>query len=152
MADPIVFDHATPRFALPMLYTGQAQKEVFVNEALFRTDALLHCAVIGKRLSPPENPAEGDAWLISSPASGDWAGKADSIALCQGGAWTFIAPRDGMHVFDLSEGQNRLFFRSWRKALLIAEPVGGSTVDGEARAAIAELMASLQAVGVLPSA
>ena len=33
---------ATPRWALPQLFAGQAQKEVFHNEALARIDMLLH--------------------------------------------------------------------------------------------------------------
>lgn len=152
MTDPITFDNATPRFVLPLLYTGQAQKEAFVNEAFARIDAALHCAVHGVRSAPPENPASGDAWLVAASASGDWAGNESAIALYQGGGWTFIVPRDGMHVFDRSSGQECLFFGLWRKASAIAEPVGGSTVDGEARAAIANLVVSLQAVGVLPSA
>ena len=32
----------TPRWALPFLFAGQAQKEMFHNEALVRIDALVH--------------------------------------------------------------------------------------------------------------
>ena len=34
MSDPIRLDGATARFDLPLLFAGQAQKEVFVNQAL----------------------------------------------------------------------------------------------------------------------
>ena len=36
MTDPIALGVRTPRHSLPLLYPGQAQKEVFVNEALAR--------------------------------------------------------------------------------------------------------------------
>ncbi len=42
MSDPVQFEGATPRFALPLLFAGQAQKEFFVNEALLRADMVLH--------------------------------------------------------------------------------------------------------------
>ncbi|WP_395329937.1 DUF2793 domain-containing protein [Novosphingobium sp. BL-8H] len=152
MTDPIAFDSITSRFALPLLYTGQAHKEAFVNEALIRTDVLLHCAVEGERATPPENSEDGRAWIVADSASGDWSGRDGTIACRAAGNWIFITPRDGMRVFDRSSGRDRLFFGSWRKASAIPEPVGGSTVDGEARAAITNLVASLQAVGILPSA
>ncbi|TCM16951.1 uncharacterized protein DUF2793 [Novosphingobium sp. PhB165] len=151
MTDPIAFDSTTPRFALPLLYTAQTRKETFVNEAFVRTDVLLHCAIGGESVSPPKNPTDGDTWIVASKASGDWAGNDGMLASYQSGGWTFITPRDGMRVFDRSTGQDRLFSGSWRKASPPTEPVGGSTVDGEARAAIANLVASLQAVGILPS-
>jgi hypothetical protein len=152
MPDPLPFQNATNRFALPLLHVGQAQKEVFVNEALARTDALLHCTVVAETTAPPVDPAEGKAWLIGTGATDAWAGHEGEIALHTGGGWAFIGPRDGMRVFDLAAGREMLFFTSWRKASLPVEPLGGTSVDGEARAAINDLVSALQALGILPSA
>lgn len=151
MTDPLSFASATSRFALPLLHSGQAQKEVFVNEALALTDTLLHCTVEGEAIVPAENALEGQAWLIGTGASGEWADHDDEIAVRRGAAWAFIEPRDGMRLFDLSAGRELLFFGFWRKASLPVEPLGGSSVDGEARAAINDLVAALQALGILPS-
>lgn len=152
MTDPIAFDSITARFALPLLYTGQAGKEAFVNEAFCRADALLHCAIEGERNEPAEESADGEVWLVGDGASSEWSGCAAMLACRQGNGWFFVKPRDGLRVFDRSNGQERLFFRSWRKASQPQEPLGGTTVDHEARTAISDLVASLQAVGILPSA
>lgn len=152
MSDPLTFESTSPRFALPLLHTGQARKEAFVNEALARIDAVLHCAVAGESTTPPVDPTEGESWLVAAGATGDWAGQDLSLACRQGGNWLFVPPRDGMRIFDLSAGQERLFSGFWRKAYLPVEPNGGSTVDAEARTAINDLITALQALGVLPTA
>lgn len=152
MTDPISFDSTSPRFNLPLLYSGQAQKEVFVNEALTHLDSLLHCAIEGVADGPPASSSNGEVWLISNSPTGIWAGNSGALACREGGAWTYFPPRDGMRIVDRSTGQEMRFFQSWQKADAIAEPSGGSTVDVEARSAIQSLILALQATGVLPSA
>ncbi|CDO36838.1 Protein of unknown function [Novosphingobium mathurense] len=152
MSDPVIFESNSPRFSLPLLYSGQSGKEVFVNEAFARIDAALHCSILGENTDPPENPADGDNWLISADATGEWAGYENAIACRQSGNWIFLAPHEGMRIFDRSSGQELLFFGFWRKGSILEEPVGGSTVDVEARASINEIIAVLQALGISPSA
>lgn len=150
MSDPFPFDNTSPRWGLPFLFVGQAQKEVFVNEAHALADALLHCAIEGVATAPPEAPAEGASWLVGTPAAGDWAGQDGRLACRQAGNWLFISPRDGMRVLDRSTGQERRFFGTWRVAVEVTEPIGGSTVDAEARATISQLIAGLKEVGIFP--
>ena len=152
MSDPVTFDSISPRYALPLLYAGQAQKEIFVNEAVSRADALLHCAIEGESPTPPASPSNGDTWLVAAGASGAWAGQDGLLTCQQSGNWLFIAPRDGMRVLDRSNGQEALYFGGWQRAAVPLEPIGGSTVDDEARSAIVSLIAALRATGVLPMA
>ncbi|MET1113243.1 MAG: DUF2793 domain-containing protein, partial [Allosphingosinicella sp.] len=61
----------TPRFALPFILPGQAQKELFHNEALVRIDLALHPAVEGPPASaPPPAPAAGECWIVAPAAGG----------------------------------------------------------------------------------
>ena len=152
MSDPVIFESNSPRLALPLLYSGQAGKEILVNEAFARIDAAVHCTILGENPEPPENPAEGDSWLVSADSQGEWAGHEHEIAARQGGNWIFLQPHDGMRIFDRSSGQERLFFAFWRKGSILEEPDGGSTVDVEARASINQIIAVLQALGISPSA
>lgn len=146
MSDPFLFDTASPRYGLPLLFPGQSQKEVFVNEAHALTDALLHCAIEGEAAVPPSSPTDGEAgW--SAPRRGVWAGQAGKLAPRQAGNWIFVR-RDGLGLLDRSTGQERRFFGSWRFPDAPLEPIGGSVVDAEARQAIVEMIAALKDAGI----
>lgn len=162
--------NVTTHFALPLLAAGQAQKELFHNEALVRIDALLHPVVeaLGTR-TPPADPAPGQSWVVGPAPTGEWIGAAGQIALwCEGG-WRFIVPREGLAI-TLREGGLRAVWRGgeWEIGILaasqvvvggnrviasrqpaIADPAGGTTADDEARAAIARVLAALRAHGLI---
>ena len=152
MSDPITFTSTSARFALPMLFVGQAQKEVFVNEALSRIDGLLHLAIEGESETPPVSPVDGEAWLVGATPTGAWANHPGEIALRQNGNWLFAVPRDGMEIHDKAAGQIARFDGQWQRANAVTVPAGGATIDAEARTAIAGLTEALMAAGILPPA
>jgi hypothetical protein len=150
MSNPLPFESATPRFDLPMLFAGQSQKEFYVNEALLRTDLLLHCAVESRRTSPPTAPVPGQAWLVGENPTEAFAGHEHKIAAWTEGGWRFFAPRPGLRVFDLSLSAFHLFVSgAWQEPGSIAAPEGGSTVDTQARTAVAALISKLVSAGIL---
>jgi len=149
MPDPILFDSVTSRLALPMLFAGQAQKEAFVNEALARIDALLHCAAEGTRNDPPLAPQDGETWLIGSVPTGDWLGKAGQLACRQSGQWLYASPRDGMRVLDRSTGTEMRYADGWGTAATITPPTGGTTVDTQARAVLTSMISALAGAGIV---
>lgn len=151
MSDPISFDNTSPRFSLPLLYAGQAQKEFHVNEAHALIDSLLHVAIEGEASNPPGTPGNGQSWLVGPSPTGDWAGQAGKVASWQGGNWLFTAPCDGMHILNRANGQNMRFFGSWRMPSAVAAPAGGATVDTEARVAIMQLLTALFVAGIFPA-
>lgn len=127
----------------------QAQKEVTLNEAFVLADFLLHCAVEGERESPPTAPAEGELWLIGSNPIGEWSDRAGQLAGWSGGGWRYVHPRPGMRLYDRARSAFRVFNGSWRVAVVPAEPQGGTIVDDEARACIANIVTALTFCGLL---
>jgi hypothetical protein len=132
------------------MLAGQSQKEGYVNEITARLDALLHCAAEAEQAAPPVAPEDGKSWLIAAGASGDWSGRSGQIAMRQSGNWLYALPRDGMRVFNRSTDQDMLYNAGWQAASRPAAPSGGTTVDTEARTAIAAIIASLTTAGIIP--
>lgn len=149
MSDPITFDTTTPRFHLPLLFAGQAQKEFFVNEGRHLTDALLHCAIESQTATPPATPSDGQAWLVAAGANGVWTGQGGNLACRQSGQWLFIVPRDGMRIVNKASGQDlRWLSGSWITPTVPAAPTGGTIIDSQARSAIADIVQRLREAGI----
>ena len=163
---------ATPRWSLPLLFAGQAQKEIFHNEALMLVDALLHGRVESADLgAPPTDPAVGQCWIVAAPAEDAWGGEVGSIACWPEGGWRFVAPRAGLRMAVGAQGQALFHDGSdWRAGAIrddglyqadekvagprqpaIAGPAGGSVIDAQARATIAAILAALRAHGLIAS-
>ena len=165
-------DLPTPRLALPMLQPGQAQKEMSHNEALTRLDLAAQAAVVASGTNiPPDAPEFGDAWILGTAPTGEWAGNPRAIAGWTAGGWRFVAAREGMRAWVI-ESDGFALFRSgeWHlgeaygrlivdgeqvvgeRAEAIEEPDGGTTVDTEARTAIAAILAAMRGHGLLETA
>ncbi|TAD75872.1 MAG: DUF2793 domain-containing protein [Sphingomonadales bacterium] len=149
MSEPIAFPAATPALGLPLLIAGQSQKEFFVNQALCLLDALHARAVTASRSTPPASVDDGESFRILATATGVWAGHDGRIAVRVGGDWHFVVPTEGMQIFDRDAGRLLVFRSQWRPAIAPSAPSGGVTIDTEARAALAELIQALLAIGIL---
>lgn len=150
MPDPL-FDISTPRLALPLLFAGQSQKEGFVNEAAARIDALLHGTIEGEASAPPVSPIDGQNWLVGASPTGEWSGHGGKIAARQAGNWLFFEPRDGMRLLNRANGQEIRYQSGWQAPPRPAAPSGGTTIDAEARSAVAAILACLTQAGLIPA-
>lgn len=158
------------RLALPLLSAGQAQKELYHNEALAILDLLGHAAVEDHGINtPPSTPSIGQCWVVGASPTGAWAGHANALAGWTSGGWRFIAPRAGMSVWDSGAGYSLHHDGgSWVNGALsvsslniggiqvigsqsaaIPTPTGGSVVDVEARAAVVSMLNALRTHGLI---
>lgn len=160
----------TQRFALPFILPGQAQKELFHNEALARIDLALHPAVEGPpAAAPPTAPAPGECWIVAPAAGGDWSGRDDMLAMWTTSGWRFLEPPPGTSAWNKAAAVPLIWDGSqWRSGDLactgitvggvrvvgprqpaVASPSGGTIIDEEARAAIDALTAALMSHGLI---
>ena len=148
MANPIEFPSTTAHLSLPLLFTGQAQKEPFINHAFSAIDALLTGVVDDSLATPPSDPIEGTRFRILENATSDWQGHGGEIALRVGSAWEFISPFNGMRIFDVTSRVFYFFSSDWQAAVEPSAPTGGTVVDSEARAVLEILIEALKTAGI----
>ena len=129
------------------MLSGQAQKEVTINEAFGLADMLLHAAIDGERSAPPTTPTAGAIWLIGPAAQGEWAGRTGQIAGWSEGGWRFIPPRTGMRLYDRQSGAMWFFGTQWQTVQRPLAPQDGSVVDAEARRTLAAILEALGKLG-----
>jgi hypothetical protein len=160
----------TARLSMPLLSPGQAQKELFHNEALQMLDMLVAAAVEdAPRASPPASPVLGECHVVAANPTGDWAGMDQCLAAFTSGGWRFIPPGEGMIAYIRSSGIWAVYRSgAWElgalrgssvvidglqvvggRAAAIPAPQGGATVDAEARTAIGEVLNALRQHGLV---
>lgn len=161
---------SSQRLSLPFIAPGQAQKELFHNEALQILDFLVAAAVEEPpRNDPPDPPAIGSCFLIGGAPTGDWSGHANALASYSTAGWRFAPPIEGMQVWVKSTSVSAIYVQgAWQigtvfgsrvviggtqvvgaQASAIADPSGGATVDVEARATLSTILAALRQHGLI---
>ncbi|SIT17965.1 Protein of unknown function [Roseivivax lentus] len=85
---------------LPYMAPSQAQKHVTHNEALRRLDMIVQLGVVDRgRTAPPATPADGQRHIVGAAPTGAWTGRADDVAVHEGGAWHFLTPGTGWQAY-----------------------------------------------------
>ena len=160
----------TSRLKLPLLATGQAQKELTHNEALTLADMLVQPVVVA--LAPPTVPTApdpGQCWIVGTGAAGAWAGHDGALACWTAAGWRFAGPVEGMTVWNLATGTVvRRVGSAWiagqsnasqyrvdnvqvvgPRLAAISGPTGGTVIDAEARLTLAAILAGLRTHGLI---
>ncbi len=165
-------DETSVRLGLPLLQTGQAQKELSHNEALTLLDFAVQAVVEAVGVNtPPAAPPAGACWVVGAAPSGAWTGQAQALAGWSAGGWRFLPAREGMVAWSREDGTIARFSDGgWTVGRLrgtqlelagnvvvgarqaaIAAPTGGSVADTEGRTAIAAILAALRTHGLIAS-
>jgi len=160
------------RLKIPYIDAAQVEKSVTHNEALALLDVVVGAAVDGFLVNtPPASPAVGTCYVIGDAPTGAWVGHALALAGYTDGGWRFIAAVDGLSALDMASGETVVFRDgTWERGHVraaslsvggvqvvgarqagVSDPAGGSTVDVEARAAIASILAGLRSHGLIGS-
>ncbi|MDE3060249.1 MAG: DUF2793 domain-containing protein [Pseudomonadota bacterium] len=93
----------TTHLGITLVEQSQAQKEVTVNTALTRIDAMLNNSAKSRTTStPPGSPASGDLYIVGTSPTGAWAGQAGNLAYFDQ-VWQFVAPGAGMSLWVADE-------------------------------------------------
>jgi len=115
------------KLGVPLLAADQAQKHVTMNDALQRFDQLVQARAINfTTTAPPPSPSAGHAYVISSPATGEWAGREGQFAAFYSGAWVYMTPSEGWRIYDESTSMPMVYNGgAWVQELAL---VGADTV------------------------
>jgi hypothetical protein len=106
----------TPHMSMNFLIPNQANKEICFNESLLIIDVLLCGSAVDLGINQqPDNPKEGDVYILGESPEGKWAGKAKYITYFFQG-WRFIIPKAGMSFFIVEKNELRRFIdNNWVK-------------------------------------
>jgi len=161
--------HQSDRFGLPLLAPGQAQKELFHNEALILLDLLTGGRVeaVGED-APPPDPDAGKCWIISGSPTGEWLHHPHHLAAWTSSGWRFVAPPAGLRMTTPAGLIAEFDGSAWRVGTVhgtvlkiggvqvvgaqqpaIPAPVGGVQIDVEARVSISSILTILRSHGLI---
>lgn len=124
----------TPNIGFTLIESGQAQKEVAVNGNSIILDVLLGGVIDRDLTAPPGGESEGDAYIVASPATAEWAGHEDEIAYFFGGVYLFLpeSVAIGHPIYVQDEDEFLLWVPGSPGAYVIAFPeLSASLVQGD---------------------
>jgi hypothetical protein len=160
----------TDRLDLPLIASGQAQKEMTHNEALALLDIAVQPVVEAVGVdTPPVSPVAGQCWIVGSAPTGVWTGQASALAGWTASGWRFLMPRAGWRAWAADSGLTVRYDGSgWIAGVLAAArveiggvqvlaaqqatidaPDGGTIIDVEAREGLTNVINALRAHGLI---
>lgn len=115
----------TPRLGAPELVSAQATPEATVNEQIrYVEQGASYFIVKDKDLTAaPGSPADGDAYIVATGATGTWSGKDGKIAFRMSTGWLYVTPIEGTLAYVQDENTRYAYNGSaWA-----ADTTGGGT-------------------------
>ena len=117
----------SPLLTLPLLGNQQSGAETTHNNSLFHLEVVAGRKIIDRDLlTPPGSPTDGDAYIIGSPAAGDWTGKEDDVAFRMSGVWVEKTIVTGVRLYLVDENTDVI----WDGSAWIATDGEKTLTDG----------------------
>jgi hypothetical protein len=157
----------TPRLGIPLIASGQTQKDITHNEAILALDRIVALGVVSRSVTaPPSSVQSGSVYIVPASEGEAWGQPPGTMMQWQGSGWLAVAARAGQLALVVDEGIVLMFRQDWQsfwpvkglevagRAVLGATPTniplpsGGSTMDTQARAAIAAIVSLLVQQGI----
>lgn len=150
----------TAKIGITEMVQGQSGGEALFNAAVHSLEAMLLLTIEDRDLTaPPGSPNDGEAWIVGTSATGDWATHDDEIAIYYAG-WTFVTVTEGMRfwvsdedVFLLYDGSSFLEYGTQGAAVAdLSQDISASYVEAEVQAIsdkVDELLGSLRTTGII---
>ena len=88
----------SPNLQFDLLMPNQAQKEITVNHAFLLLDGILNNGVLGTRFNPPENPQDGDLYIVLPDSDKQWLKMDNHLSFFFQKQWYFIKPKEGFKI------------------------------------------------------
>jgi hypothetical protein len=111
-------------------------------------DALLSASVVDSLPAPPAAATDCETFRVTAPATGEWEGREDQIAVLTAGSWQFVGPQEGMSIFDRQAATLVHYSSGWESAVEPSAPTSGTSVDAEARQMLSDLVEALRVTGI----
>lgn len=116
----------TPILELAELTEAELLAFEKLNDSFWALDAIVQLTVLDKDLlTPPEDAAQGDRYIVPTGATGEWANKAPRIAYKTLEGWRFRTPRNGWLAVVQDENNSLYIY-----ADIAWEPFSGSGSAG----------------------
>jgi hypothetical protein len=94
----------TTHLGVTLIEQSQSQKEMTINTALTRIDALMNTGAKSRTTNtPPGSPLSGDLYIVGSSPTGAWSGQALKLVYFDQ-VWKFITPNTGVTLYVNDEG------------------------------------------------
>ncbi len=65
--------------------------------------------VIDETTTPPGSPSEGDVYIVTATATGDWTGQEGDFAIYLDSEWKFVTPDEGMTKYVADTNSHEVY-------------------------------------------
>lgn len=124
----------TPFHSFPIPGKNDIETTRVLEEALLMIDQALDPAPFGQFsvksravTATPDQPGEGDAYVVPPGATGAWSNQVGKIAIYRRGAWTFSLASDG--AFVRVDDESKFYFYVAATNVWQLNPLTGNSVD-----------------------